>query len=83
MPKQWENRSHNSAYMYLQNGIYCRVDKGISGEWYAGLFMKSPDGSHQIMDWEFESNQAPDIERAKDLAHAALKLWLAELAEGV
>lgn len=83
MPKTWDKQSEISAYMHIANGMYFRIDKGISGEWYAGLYLRTPDSSHVVMDWEFESNRVTSIESAKDLAYASLKLWLQELAESV
>lgn len=81
MPKQWDKQSANSAYMYIANGMYLKIILGEGQDLDAVLWLKSGNAAYEIMQWGWEN--IPDIEVAKDLARAALKLWLTELAEGV
>jgi hypothetical protein len=80
MPKQWDKQSDTDATLKLKNSLVLELWRGNA--WDAVLWLETGGRARiEIMSWEWEN--IPDIERAKDLAHAALKLWLTELAEGV
>ena len=81
MAKTWDKETLGSAYIYLQNGMYFKLEHIHSGEWVAFVMLRGLNSNHEIMSWEWEGVHG--LERAKELAYSALKTWVTDFAESI